>query len=151
MKLGFIGLGAMGLPMAGHLVEAGHEVAVSSRSRGPVEAALRMGAIDAGQAAAVAAHAEVTFLCVPNSSDVVSVVDMLLPALGPAKTVVDCSTIDPDVERAQHERVAASGAGYLDAPISGGTAGARAGTLTFMVGGEAATLEAARAAFEPMA
>jgi len=151
MKLGFIGLGAMGLPMAGHLVTAGHEVAVASRSRGPIDAAVDRGAIDAGGAAAVAAHAEVTFLCVPNSPDVVSVVDDMLAALGPGKTVVDCSTIDPDVERAQHERVGTTGARYLDAPVSGGTAGARAGTLTFMVGGDGSTLEAARAAFAPMA
>ena len=151
MKLGFVGLGAMGLPMAGHLLSAGHEVAVASRSRGPVEAAMAMGAVDAGGPQAVAAHAEVTFLCVPNSPDVVAVVDDMLGALGPGKTVVDSSTIDPDVERAQHDRVTARGARYLDAPVSGGTAGARAGTLTFMVGGEATTLEATGAAFAPMA
>ncbi len=57
---------------------------------------------------------------------------------------MDCSTIDPEVSRAQHERVTGVGAGFLDAPLSGGTAGAEAGTLTVMVGGEASTLEAAR-------
>jgi 3-hydroxyisobutyrate dehydrogenase len=69
------------------------------------------------------------------------VVDAMLPALGEGKTVVDCSTIDPEVEREQHARVGASGARYLDAPLSGGTAGARSGVLTLMVGGDAATLE----------
>ena len=71
----------------------------------------------------------------------VEVVDGMLAALGEGKTVVDCSTIDPEVERAQHVRVAGRGARYLDAPLSGGTAGARNGVLTLMVGGDAATLE----------
>jgi len=79
----------------------------------------------------------------------VSVVDLMLPALGPGKTVVDCSTIDPDVEREQHTRVAETGAAYLDAPLSGGSVGAENGTLTLMAGGSAADLEAARPALEP--
>jgi 3-hydroxyisobutyrate dehydrogenase len=81
---------------------------------------------------------------------VVVVVEAMLDVLGPGKIVVDCSTIDPAVERAQHEVVAATGARYLDAPVSGGTAGARAGTLTLMVGGDAGTLADARLALEPM-
>jgi 3-hydroxyisobutyrate dehydrogenase len=79
------------------------------------------------------------------------VITDLLPALGPGKTVVDCSTIDPDVERAQHERVSASGAAYLDAPLSGGTAGAHKGVLTLMVGGAAEDLERAEPALLPFA
>ena len=75
----------------------------------------------------------------------------MLPALGAGKTVVDCSTIDPEVERAQHARVAATGARYLDAPLSGGTAGAQKGTLTLMVGGDAATLADTEPALEPFA
>jgi 3-hydroxyisobutyrate dehydrogenase len=74
----------------------------------------------------------------------------MLPALAPGKIVVDTSTIDPDVEREQHRRVAATGAGYLDGPLSGGTAGAQRGTLTVMVGGDAATLDSVRPALEPM-
>ena len=77
----------------------------------------------------------------PNSPEVVEVLDAALPALGAGKIVVDTSTIDPEVERAQHARVAATGAGYLEAPLSGGTAGAQKGTLTLMVGGDAATLD----------
>ena len=73
------------------------------------------------------------------------------PSLGPDHLIVDCSTIDPDVERVQHERVAATGASYLEAPLSGGTIGAEKGTLTLMVGGDAATLDRARPAFEPIA
>ena len=90
-------------------------------------------------------------LCVPNSPEVVEVVDAMLPALGAGKTVVDCSTIDPEVERDRHARVAGTGARYLDAPLSGGTAGAQKGTLTLMVGGDAATLAAIEPALEPFA
>ncbi|HTZ10441.1 MAG TPA: NAD(P)-dependent oxidoreductase [Acidimicrobiales bacterium] len=151
MKLGFVGLGAMGLPMARNLVEAGHDVTVASRSPGPVREALSFGATDGGTPAGVAAASEVVVLCVPNSPDVVAVLDGVLPGLAPGTIVVDCSTIDPDVERAQHARVAEVGGRYLDAPVSGGTVGARNGTLTLMVGGEAAVLEDARPALEPMA
>ena len=151
MRIGFIGLGAMGLPMAGHLVAAGHDVTVASRSRGPIEAALAQGAVDGGSPRGVAEASEVVFLCVPNSPEVVQVVDDMLPALGAGTTVVDCSTIDPEVERAQHARVHETGARYLDAPLSGGTAGAHAGTLTLMVGGDAAVLAATEPALEPFA
>ena len=94
--------------------------------------------------AVVVEASEITILCVPNSPEVVEVLDAAMPALGPGKIVVDTSTIDPDVERAQHERVGRAGAGYLEAPLSGGTVGAQKGTLTLMVGGEEATLVAAR-------
>ncbi|HVF05145.1 MAG TPA: NAD(P)-dependent oxidoreductase [Frankiaceae bacterium] len=149
MDVGFVGLGVMGLPMARHLVSAGHRVTVASRSPGPVAAAVAFGAADGGSARGVAEAAEVTVLCVPSSPDVASVVDGLLPALGSGQTVVDCSTIDPDVEREQHERVAATGAAYLDAPVSGGSVGAENGTLTLMVGGAADVLDRARPALEP--
>ena len=151
MRIGFIGLGAMGLPMAGHLVAAGHEVTVASRGRGPIEAAMAQGAREGASPQAVAEASEVTFLCVPNSPEVVQVVDAMLPALGPGTTVVDCSTIDPEVERAQHARVTATGARYLDAPLSGGTAGAHKGTLTLMVGGDAAVLADTEPAMDPFA
>ena len=151
MRIGFIGLGAMGLPMAGHLVDAGYEVAVASRSRGPIDAAVDRGATDGGSPRGVAEASEVVILCVPNSPEVTDVVDDMLPALGEGKTVVDCSTIDPEVERAQHARVGQTGAAYLDAPLSGGTAGAQKGTLTLMVGGDADVLARTEPAFEPFA
>ena len=103
VKLGFVGLGAMGLPMARHLVEAGHDVTVASRSRGPIDTAVGFGATDGGAPQGVVAASDVTILCVPNSPDVVAVIDDALPALGAGKIVVDTSTIDPDVERAQHD------------------------------------------------
>lgn len=151
MRIGFIGLGAMGLPMAGHLVSAGHEVTVASRGRGPVDAAVALGAREGTSPREVADASQVTFLCVPNSPEVTEVVDAMLPALGPGKTVVDCSTIDPEVERAQHARVGVTGAHYLDAPLSGGTAGAERGTLTLMVGGDPGVLAETEPAMEPFA
>jgi 3-hydroxyisobutyrate dehydrogenase len=151
MRMGFIGLGAMGLPMAGHLIAAGHQVTVASRSRGPIDAAVSQGAADGGSPRGVAEVSEVIVLCVPNSPEVTEVLDGMLPVLGPGKTVVDCSTIDPEVERAQHARVSGVGAHYLDAPLSGGTAGAQKGTLTLMVGGDAGVLTETEPALQPFA
>ncbi|HEX3980888.1 MAG TPA: NAD(P)-dependent oxidoreductase, partial [Acidimicrobiales bacterium] len=151
MQLGFVGLGAMGLPMTRHLLEAGHQVTVSSRSPGPIAEAVSLGAVEGASPAEVARASEVVILCVPSSPQVAEVVDVMLPALGAGRVVVDCSTIDPDVAREQHQRVTATGAGFLDAPLSGGTAGAEKGTLTVMVGGEAAVLASARPALEPFA
>jgi 3-hydroxyisobutyrate dehydrogenase len=99
----------------------------------------------------VAKASDIVILCVPSSPQVTEVVDAMLPELGAGTIVVDCSTIDPEVERAQHQLVTATGAGFLDAPLSGGTAGAQRGTLTLMVGGDPPTLETARPALEPFA
>jgi 3-hydroxyisobutyrate dehydrogenase len=151
MRIGFIGLGAMGLPMTRHLLTAGHDVTVASRSRGPIDAAIAAGAREGDGPRAVVTNSEITILCVPNSPEVVEVLDAALPALSAGKIVIDTSTIDPDVERSQHDRVAATGARYLDAPLSGGTVGAERGTLTLMVGGDGAALDDARPAIDPFA
>jgi 3-hydroxyisobutyrate dehydrogenase len=141
----------MGLPMTRHLVAAGHHVTVASRSRPPIDAAVAFGAHEAAGPRAVVDASEITILCLPDSPDVVGVVDTALPALRAGKIVVDTSTIDPAIEREQHARVAATGASYLDAPLSGGSVGAERGTLTVMVGGDAAVLDTARPAIEPFA
>src|SRR3712207_2332518 len=120
MNVGFIGLGAMGLPMTKNLLKAGFPVTVASRSRGPVDEAVAAGAGDGGDAPGVARASDVIVLCLPSSPDVEEVIEAMLPALGPGKVVVDTSTIDPWVERAQHQKVAATGARYLEAPMSGG-------------------------------
>jgi len=151
MQVGFIGLGAMGLPMTRHLLTAGHDVNVASRSRPPIDAAVAAGAREAKGPHGVVDASEVTFLCVPSSGDVVGVLDEAQDALGTGKIVVDTSTIDPDVERAQHDRVNATGARYLEAPLSGGTVGAQNGTLTLMVGGDAQTLAEVRPLLEAFA
>jgi 3-hydroxyisobutyrate dehydrogenase len=135
--------------MMRHLVDAGHDVRVASRSRGPIDAAVAAGAKEGGGPRGVIASSEVTILCVPSSPDVESIIDDAMTVLGKGKIIVDTSTIDPDVERAQHERVNATGAAYLDAPLSGGTVGAERGALTLMVGGDAKVLDAARPALEP--
>jgi len=137
--------------MTRNLVDAGHDVTVTSRSRGPIDAAVEAGATEGDGPVGVVDASETTILCVPNSPEVVAVIDAAVPALGDGKIVVDCSTIDPDVERAQHERVTAAGARYLEAPVSGGTVGAEKGTLTLMIGGDADVLEAARPALDPFA
>ena len=151
MKVGFIGLGAMGRPMVRHLLAMGHEVTVASRSPGPVEAAVADGARAATDVAALGRESAITIICVPGSADVEAVVSELIGGLGTGQVVVDCSTIDPDVERAQHSLVAQTGAGYIEAPMSGGTAGAEAGTLTLMVGGDNGDLDLARPALEAFA
>jgi 3-hydroxyisobutyrate dehydrogenase len=151
VRVGFIGLGAMGLPMTRHIIDAGHEVRVASRSRGPIDAAVAAGAIEGAGVRGVVGDSDVTILCVPSSPDVAGIIDEASSVLGPGKIVVDTSTIDPHVERAQHERVRATGADYLDAPLSGGSVGAQKGTLTVMVGGDAAVLERARPAIAPFA
>ena len=151
MRIGFIGLGAMGLPMTGHLLGAGHAVTVASRSREPIDQAVSLGALDGGSPRRVAEESDVVIVCVPNSPEVVEVVDAMVPALREGMTVIDCSTIDPEVERAQHARASSVGAAYLDAPLSGGTAGAHKGTLTVMVGGDAAVLDRSMPALDPFA
>ena len=148
MDVGFVGLGVMGLPMTRNLLEKGHAVTVASRSRGPVDRAVELGARDGGGPAGVAAASEVVVLCLPSSPEVASVVGAMLPALRPGQVVVDCSTIDPDVAREQHRLVGSTGASFLDAPVSGGSAGAENGTLTLMVGGDAAALERTRPALD---
>jgi 3-hydroxyisobutyrate dehydrogenase len=137
--------------MTRHLLAAGHDVTVASRSRPPIDAAVAAGAREGTGPKDVVTASDVTILCVPDSPQVVEVLDAAMDAIGPGKIVVDTSTIDPAIERVQHERVAAAGAGYLDAPLSGGTVGAENGTLTLMVGGAAGVLEDARPALEPFA
>lgn len=145
--MGFVGLGVMGLPMTKHLLSNDHTVYVASRSRGPVEEALGLGAADAGTPTGVVEASDVTIICVPDSPDVVSVIDGVLDVVS-GRVIVDCSTIDPDIERVQHERVAAAGGRYLEAPLSGGSIGAENGTLTLMVGGDAAVLDDVRPVLE---
>jgi 3-hydroxyisobutyrate dehydrogenase len=137
--------------MTRHLIAAGHDVTVASRSRGPIEKAVTEGATEGDGPRAVVTASEVTILCVPSSPDVSGIVDDIIGSLDASKIIVDTSTIDPTVERAQHDRVAGTGAGYLDAPLSGGTVGAEKGTLTLMVGGDTSVLERARPALDPFA
>ncbi|MCL5428910.1 MAG: NAD(P)-dependent oxidoreductase [Chloroflexi bacterium] len=150
-RLGFIGLGLMGKPMAGHLLKAGFPLTVHNRSRGAVAELVAAGAREAHSAKEVAANSDIVFTCLPDSPDVEQVV------LGPngvregarsGLIVVDHSTIMPATARKLAETLAASGIQFLDAPVSGGQLGAQNGTLTIMVGGDAAALERARPALQ---
>ena len=141
MKLGFIGLGIMGAPMAGHLRAAGHDLFVSTRSRVPA-ALLSAGAVACNSAADVAQQADVIVTMVPDTPDVEQVLfgpggvaEGLLASPGggehrAAKTVVDMSSISPIATKAFASKINALGADYIDAPVSGGEVGAKAASLT---------------------
>jgi 3-hydroxyisobutyrate dehydrogenase len=136
MKTAFIGLGVMGFPMAGHLSRAGHDVATFNRSpeksRRWVET---YGGRAADSVAGAAGGAELLALCVGADDDVREVCAAALPALAPGAVIVDHTTTSAVVAREMAELAAASGRAFVDAPVSGGQAGAEAGQLTVMCGG----------------
>lgn len=140
MKVGFIGLGVMGRPMALHLAQAGHELHVWARCP---HSTVGLPAQVHATPAALGAACEVVFTMVTSSADVQAVVlgeEGLVQGLAADSIVVDCSTIAPDVARAIAAQLAGKGIHMLDAPVSGGVQGAEAATLAIMVGGEAAIL-----------
>jgi 2-hydroxy-3-oxopropionate reductase len=151
-KVGFIGLGIMGAPMAGHLRAAGHELFVDGRHRVP-EALLKAGAVRCESGKEVAARAEIIIIMVPDTPDVAQVLfgaDGVAAGLSRGKTVVDMSSIAPIETRQFAERIKALGCDYLDAPVSGGEVGAKAATLTIMVGGPQQAFDRVRPLFELM-
>ena len=146
--IGFVGLGMMGRPMVERLLAAGHAVHVHSRSRGPVEALASKGAVPSDSAAQVAERAEIILTALPTPESVDEVYAELASAARAGQVYADHSTVRPAQNRHWASVLGARGAAYLDAPVSGGPAGATAGTLTVMVGGDEATLERARPVFE---
>jgi 2-hydroxy-3-oxopropionate reductase len=151
-KLGFIGLGIMGKPMAGHLAAAGHEVFLNSRSGVPQDLKEK-GGKPCGSAKEVAQNAEVVFLMLPDTPDVEKVLfgaDGVAAGLSKGKTVVDMSSIAPLATKDFARRVNELGCDYLDAPVSGGEVGAKGGTLTIMVGGPQSTFDRVKPYFELM-
>ena len=152
-KIGFIGLGIMGAPMAGHLQNAGHSLYVV-RHRRPLPAALvEAGASECASAREVAEQADIVFVMVPDTPDVEQVLfgaDGVATGLSSGKIVVDMSSISPIETKAFAARINELGCEYLDAPVSGGEVGAKAGTLTIMVGGRQATFDTIRPLFELM-
>ncbi|MFA7261448.1 MAG: NAD(P)-dependent oxidoreductase [Caulobacter sp.] len=141
MKIAFVGLGVMGFPMAGHLARAGHEVGVFNR--GPAKAD-RWVAVHGGRAGATVAEAaegcEIVALCVGNDQDVRGVVPQALAAMAPGGIIVDHTTTSAVVAREMADLARASGRWFVDAPVSGGQAGAENGQLTVMAGGDAAAV-----------
>jgi 2-hydroxy-3-oxopropionate reductase len=143
LKIGFIGLGVMGTPMAGHLVAAGHVLFVHTRSKVPT-ALVEAGATVCTNARGVAERADVIFLMLPDTPDVELVLFGeygVAAGLAKGKAVVDCSSIDPIATRGFAARIAQLGCDYVDAPVSGGEVGAKAASLSIMVGGSDAAFE----------
>jgi len=145
--IAFIGLGIMGGPMAGHLVDAGHDVIGHNLSRAAVDALVARGGRAATSTADAVREADVVITMVPDSPDVDALVsgeDGVYANARPGALHIDCSTIRPDVARRVAEAGAERGIRVVDAPVSGGQAGAVEATLSIMVGGTAADVEAAR-------
>ena len=155
-KVAFIGLGNMGGPMAVNLGKAGHQLRVFDLSRGACDQAAAAGLAVAASAADAVADADVVISMLPASRHVEALYlgngsdAGLLQAIRPGSLVIDCSTIAPDSSRKVANAAAGKGFAMLDAPVSGGTAGATAATLTFMIGGEAHSVERARPLLEAM-
>jgi len=157
-KLGFLGLGLMGLPMARNLIRAGHEVALwshnAAKARQLAEAEIETGkGVFCATPRDVGAHADCIFLCVGNGdmSEKVLLGDNGVRAgAKPGTVVADASTVGPSQSRRIGEQLLESGIHFLDAPCTGSTPGATKGTLTFMVGGDKAVFDGARQFFEPM-
>ena len=144
-RIAFLGLGVMGFPMAGHLAKAGHRVSVWNRTRAKAEAwADKYRGEIAAEPAAAAWGREFVAMCLGDDPDVEEVFDQLEPVIGGGMVIIDHTTASPDLARRLSERTRAKGAGFLDAPVSGGQAGAQKGRLTVMCGGEAATFDKAR-------
>ena len=150
-KLGFIGLGIMGKPMAGHLVAAGHEVFLTSRSGVPQD--LKGKGKPCASAKEVAQNADVIFLMLPDTPDVEKVLfgpGGVAEGLTKGKIVVDMSSIAPLATKEYARRVNELGCDYLDAPVSGGEVGAKGASLTIMVGGPEAAFSKVKPFFELM-
>jgi 3-hydroxyisobutyrate dehydrogenase len=152
-KIGFIGLGNMGLPMARNLLGAGHRVTGFDLSEEARAALVADGGSQAESAGAAVAGAEVVVSALPAARHVRAVYqgeEGILAAATPGTVFIDCSTIDVDTARAVIAEAEARGQAMVDSPMSGGVGGATAGTLTFMVGGSEAAFAAARPALEAM-
>jgi 2-hydroxy-3-oxopropionate reductase len=150
-RIGFIGLGIMGKPMARNLVAAGYPVTVHSRSPGPVDELVDFGATRADGPSAVAAASDVIITMLPDTPDVERVLqgeDGVIEGVSNGSLVIDMSTIDPGPSREMAAAFAARGVSMLDAPVSGGERGAIDGALSIMAGGDADAFDRARPLFE---
>ena len=152
LKIGFIGLGIMGAPMAGHLMKAGHQLFVHTHGKVAPEIA-ESGATVCTTSKGVAERADIVFVMVPDTPDVAAVLfgdDGVAKGLSRGKTVVDMSSISPIETKEFAQRINALGCDYLDAPVSGGEVGAKAASLTIMVGGPEFAFERIKPLFELM-
>ncbi len=146
-RVGFVGLGTMGAAMAANIARAGFPLGVWNRSPGRAAPLVALGAEEARSPAELARRSDIVLVCVSDTAAVEAVIfgaEGLAAGVAPGSLVVDCSTISPSATRSIGARLRDRGVGFLDAPVSGGSEGAREGTLTIFVGGEAADLERAR-------
>jgi len=145
MKIGFIGLGNMGAPMAANLAAAGHDVTGFD-----LTAPCPTGVIAATKASEAATGADVVITMLPNGAILRAVAERIIPAMTKGATFVDCSTVDVESARAVAKQAQEAGLLAVDAPVSGGISGAAAGTLTFMAGGSLAAFDKAKPLFDIM-
>ncbi len=154
LRVGFIGLGIMGAPMARNAMKAGYPMTVYNRTAEKARPLAEAGAEVADSPAAVAAASDVSLSCVSDTPDVLEVVldeqRGVVAGAHEGLIHVDCSTVAPSAGRTCHEALAAKGAGFIDAPISGGDVGARKGTLSIMCGGRRHHFDRARPVLETM-
>jgi 3-hydroxyisobutyrate dehydrogenase len=149
LRAGVVGLGAMGLPMARNLHRAGLLAGAWNRTTARAEAlAAETGVLAPRSLEALAADCDVIVTCVSADDDLLQVVDALAPGLRAGAVVIDCSTVAASTARDAAARLAACGTDFLDCPVSGGTEGAQAGTLSIMAGGDATVLERVRPVLE---
>ncbi|MEO6624774.1 MAG: 2-hydroxy-3-oxopropionate reductase [Burkholderiaceae bacterium] len=152
LKIGFIGLGIMGRPMAGHLIKPGHHLFVHTRGKVPQEIA-DSGATQCAHGREVAQRADIIILMVPDTPDVGEALfgeTGVAKGLTAGKTVVDMSSISPVETKVYAQKIEALGCDYLDAPVSGGDVGARTAALSIMVGGKPEVFERVKPVFELM-
>ncbi|MEZ5892194.1 MAG: NAD(P)-dependent oxidoreductase [Parvularculaceae bacterium] len=152
MKTAFLGLGVMGYPMAGHLVKKGYDVTVYNRTGAKAKAwAAEHGGASASTPAHAVKDAELVFACLGADPDVEEVVGECVEAVRPGAVFVDHTTASPELAQKLHGIMASRGVGFVDAPVSGGQAGAENGKLSVMCGGNETDVNAARAAMEAYA
>jgi len=152
LKLGFIGLGIIGAPMASHLLAAGHELFINTRSKVPDEFA-NSAAVVCATPAEVAKKADIIITMVPDTPDVEKVLfgeNGVAHGLTKGKIVIDMSSISPIATKEFAKKINDLGCEYLDAPVSGGQVGAKGGTLTIMIGGKESVFQAVKPVFELM-
>ena len=152
LKLGFIGLGIMGAPMASHLLAAGHELFINTRSKVPDEF-VNSAAVVCATPAEVAKKADIIITMVPDTPDVEKVLfgeNGVAHGLTKGKIVIDMSSISPIATKEFAKKINDLGCEYLDAPVSGGQVGAKGGTLTIMIGGKESVFQAVKPVFELM-
>ena len=150
-KIGFIGIGLMGLPMCKQLLKANFDLTVWNRNQDKCQPLISLGAKAAVSLQALASQVDVIMLCVSNTQSVEDITAQLEGSLKSGQCIIDFSSISPDATIALAKRVAQKGATWIDSPVSGGVAGAEAGTLAIMVGGDEMQVNAMRPLLAPLA